>query len=122
MKRMHLIVAAAFCVTVPMSASHADEPKVEVTVKNNFDGSIQVYAYDGDDAVCQVPRSEKSVGGHGETVTLRCRGNGKHRCKLGYKRDAYKAWDWCTKPAKDGATCTISPIAGSNTAKLDCDK
>lgn len=122
MKRMHLIITAAFCVLAPMPASHADDPQVEITVKNNFDGSIQVYAYDGDDAVCQVPRSEKSVGGHGETVTLRCKGKGKHRCKLGYKRDSYKAWDWCSKPAKDGATCTISPIANSNTAKLDCDK
>lgn len=120
MKRMHLVFATAFCVTAPISASHAGKPEVEVTVTNNFDGSIQVYAYDGDDSVCQVPRSEKSVG-KGDTVTLRCRGKGKHRCKLGYKRDDYNAWDWCTKPVKDGATCTISPKANSNTAKLDCD-
>lgn len=122
MNRLHLVVAAACCVTVSTPVSHADNPQVEVTVKNNFPGSIVVYSFDGDDSVCQVPRSEKPVGGHGETVTLRCKGNGKHRCKLGYKRDAYKAWDWCSKPAKDGATCTISPVANSNTAKLDCDK
>ena len=122
MKRMHPIVAAAFCIVVPMPASHADNSQVEFTAKNNFAEHIQVYAYDGDDAVCQVPRSEKTVGGHGETITLRCKGNGKHRCKLGYKIDSYKAWDWCTKPAKDGATCTNSPLANSNKAKLDCDK
>lgn len=53
----------------------------QVCVRNDTGGSAEVHSYNGKDSMCSIPHKIKTAS-KGETVLIKCHGQGKHRCKI----------------------------------------
>ena len=53
----------------------------KVCVRNDTSGKLAISAYNGSDSVCVTAHKTGTVK-PGETVHIKCHGQGKHRCKI----------------------------------------
>ena len=54
----------------------------KVCVRNSTPKALLIYSYNAKDSSCLIPHKSKKASS-GETVTMKCHGQGKNACKLG---------------------------------------
>ena len=109
-------MVAGISLAMSGSGSASTSTMVAISVKNNWDKTIEVYLYNGDDQTRWSTKDEFLVKS-GETETGYCLGKGKGRCYVkirklrGDKSAENKFGGW----QSHGTTCTVKATAsGSN--------